>query len=775
MTSTNSDRLFKLLGELSPELLFEAFPEAAGSHNATSFRSSHAKRIGRMILLYAACAVLLVGAIVYLPKLFNQSPSPPVTTVPNQEETPLDYPADYFRPDLVWANENVDLRKENVVVGQYHAIDFEFLEDDSAVYAVYMKYMNGEYLTAYSQDLGSKSGADFELLRVSSAEKYRIVEDTKARYYAGTRAQIEAYFDYIEKTYQTEDESQRIRICLAYQTLRPSIIDGKWNPDLLKPSEITGYETTGVNPSYADCIRGSADTPLIGPNAKEITFRFVCGEHLKGLTKLQHTVSYQPKGPDISVLIDGTWYDIPWVAPSNAKDANLEVPEDGEVSLTLSFADFPHGDLPAGQYRIIFPFKATHTSSSLEVYTQNDLTHAVLFMVSSGDDCISPGATQGLAYTLLEDGTYGVSASAFIDMQATEIVIPSVYCGIPVTSVSEFGFGRYNFGHDTPYALRSVTLPNTITTIGEEAFVGCPNLQRINLPDSLTAIGTRAFSGCNLEEVVLPLGITEIAEYAFDGNRLSKLVLPDTLVSIGYRAFQGCGVTEVVIPASVNFIAEDAFGSCANLRSAIFEDLENWIASNRMMDLSSPSENAHWLAYSAFELKRGTLADIDTSQETARWSIEDANIDFAFASYEDAEHFALSYAQQNKGCFPIPRIDDPNVKVSYHFYGIVDRYDEAAGRNQNYRAGMMVVTYEDQDVIMEGQFYALSFVLDPGASMQTRELSHDYTLRTYVYTLNETVFADLAITVKDSTLWTTDVLQIRTILMLSNQLELLGI
>lgn len=774
MTSTGSDRLFTLLGDLSPDLLAVAFPESGEVHNASAFRARHAKRIGRMILLYAACAVLLIGAVIYLPRLFHQINTPPVTTAPPEEEMPLGYPDDYFRPDLVWANENVELRRENAVEGEYHAIDFEFLEDEDAVYAIYMKYMNGEYMTSYSQDLGSKSGADFEPLRVSSAEKYRIVEDTKARYYAGTRAQIQAYFDYIEKTYQTEDESQRIRICLAYQTLRPSVIDGKWNPDLLKPSKLTGYETTIPSPAYVNCIQGSTPTPVIRPNAKEITFSFTVQEqeHSNGIIETTHTVSYQPKGPDISVLIGGTWYDIPWVAPADAKDTKLDVPEDGEASFTLSFADFPHGDLPAGQYRFVFPFKGEHILSDRTVL-HGEQTHVVLFMVTSGDDCISPGATQGLAYTLMENGTYSVRASAYMDMNATQIVIPSVYCGIPVTAVSDFGFNSY-FGHDTPYALLSVTLPNTITTIGEEAFVGCPNLESINFPASLTSIGRRAFSGCELKEVVLPNGITEIAESAFEMNTLTKLVLPDTLVSIGYRAFQSCGMTEVVMPKSVQFIAEDAFGSCNWLESVIFEDTKGWIALNRVMDLTSPAQNAYWLTHTAAELKRGTSADIDTSKEAARWAIEDANIDFAFASYEEAERFALSYAEQKKGCFPLPRIDDPDTKVSYHFYGIVDSYDQAAGWNQSYRAGMMVIAYEDQNVSMEGKFYALSFTPDANASKLTRELSHEDTLRTYVYMLDETVFADLSITAKDPTLSGTDMHHILTIMMLSNQLKLLG-
>ncbi|MBQ8289126.1 MAG: hypothetical protein IJX76_10270 [Clostridia bacterium] len=79
-TNSNTERLYKLMGALSPELLSDSFPEGAGIHNAPSFRSRHSRRIGKAVLAYAACAVVLVGALLFVPKLMDQSSDPPAAT-----------------------------------------------------------------------------------------------------------------------------------------------------------------------------------------------------------------------------------------------------------------------------------------------------------------------------------------------------------------------------------------------------------------------------------------------------------------------------------------------------------------------------------------------------------------------------------------------------------------------------------------------------------------------------------------------------------------------
>ncbi|MBQ7354310.1 MAG: hypothetical protein IJW62_02180 [Clostridia bacterium] len=86
---SNTERLYKLLGALSPDLLADAFPEAGGLHNAPSFRARHARRIGKMIALYAACVLLFLGALWLIPGLFPRLGDTPVGTDRTNDTTPI--------------------------------------------------------------------------------------------------------------------------------------------------------------------------------------------------------------------------------------------------------------------------------------------------------------------------------------------------------------------------------------------------------------------------------------------------------------------------------------------------------------------------------------------------------------------------------------------------------------------------------------------------------------------------------------------------------------
>ena len=141
------------------------------------------------------------------------------------------------------------------------------------------------------------------------------------------------------------------------------------------------------------------------------------------------------------------------------------------------------------------------------------------------------------------------------------------------------------------YKIESVTLPQGIKSIGNEAFYGCSSLTSINLPSSLVSIGKHAFFNCvKLNEINLPSGITRIEEYTFYncvgltsvnipqgveyiGNsafrsctNLTEISIPNSTSTIGYSAFYGCGkIKAVFIPISVVTIDNDAFRECTNL------------------------------------------------------------------------------------------------------------------------------------------------------------------------------------------------------------------
>ena len=104
----------------------------------------------------------------------------------------------------------------------------------------------------------------------------------------------------------------------------------------------------------------------------------------------------------------------------------------------------------------------------------------------------------------------------------------------------------WNNGYDdSPFkdsGIKTVTIEDGITSIGDCAFYGCSGLTELTLPNSVTSIGGNAFEGCS--------GLTE-------------LILPNSVTSIGNAAFSGCsGLTELTLPNSVTSIEGYAFFDC---------------------------------------------------------------------------------------------------------------------------------------------------------------------------------------------------------------------
>lgn len=96
-------------------------------------------------------------------------------------------------------------------------------------------------------------------------------------------------------------------------------------------------------------------------------------------------------------------------------------------------------------------------------------------------------------------------------------------------------------------SIKSVVIPNTITTIGAYVFNDCTGLTSITIPNSVTSIGEWAFGNC---------------------SGLTSITIPDSVTSIGNYAFQRCsGLTSVIIGSGVTSIGEFAFQSCSGLTS----------------------------------------------------------------------------------------------------------------------------------------------------------------------------------------------------------------
>lgn len=144
------------------------------------------------------------------------------------------------------------------------------------------------------------------------------------------------------------------------------------------------------------------------------------------------------------------------------------------------------------------------------------------------------------------------------------------YLTIPDTITA---IGNYAFkGCDS---LTSADIPDSVTSIGECAFLGCHSLSRISIPDSVTSIGNYAFSSCSsLSSIDIPDGVTSIEDYAFYYcESLSSIDIPNGVTSIGSHAFYKCGnLSSIDIPDSVTSICDYAFAYCVSLSNIEISD-----------------------------------------------------------------------------------------------------------------------------------------------------------------------------------------------------------
>ena len=116
--------------------------------------------------------------------------------------------------------------------------------------------------------------------------------------------------------------------------------------------------------------------------------------------------------------------------------------------------------------------------------------------------------------------------------------------------------------------ISSVSIPETVNTIGIMAFDDCTTLQQITLPDALKTIDPSAFSGCTgLQEITLPKSLKNISSSTFsDCSGLQQITLPDALETIGNSAFHGCtGLKEITLPDALETIGDSAFNGCTGL------------------------------------------------------------------------------------------------------------------------------------------------------------------------------------------------------------------
>ena len=147
------------------------------------------------------------------------------------------------------------------------------------------------------------------------------------------------------------------------------------------------------------------------------------------------------------------------------------------------------------------------------------------------------------------------------DKSATgSVVIKSEYQGYPVTEINSGAFSSCT-------GITSITMPNTIVSIGDRAFVDCKGLTDIVMSNALTTIELGTFWDCsNLLSVKLPRNLSIIESIAFSGcTRLSEITMYDKIKNIGSSAFYGCNELAKVNVDSIKLWCQITFDDrCAN-------------------------------------------------------------------------------------------------------------------------------------------------------------------------------------------------------------------
>ncbi len=211
--------------------------------------------------------------------------------------------------------------------------------------------------------------------------------------------------------------------------------------------------------------------------------------------------------------------------------------------------------------------------------------------------------TVGLSYTLSADELYYTLAGKG-STQATDIIVPESYMGLPVQEVKSSAF----LGNA---ALTSITLPDTVTVIGNNAFNGCSALTNITVPEGVKEIHPNAFRNCS--------SVASINYNAVNCNDLSSSdnafygvgsSLTETLVTIGPKVtripanlfYSGTAkIHNLIVSASVRSMGSGAFKGCENYLANVKYDgaIEQWATIDFENEYANPlSAHANILLYS---------------------------------------------------------------------------------------------------------------------------------------------------------------------------------
>ncbi len=220
-----------------------------------------------------------------------------------------------------------------------------------------------------------------------------------------------------------------------------------------------------------------------------------------------------------------------------------------------------------------FSSKDTHNGASGKTWLRVCVLTALLLaglLLCSCALASDSGMWGELTWTLDDSGTLTISGTGKMEYfaldsqeawRAKSSEIQNVVIGNGITNISSCSFCES--------AVRSITIPDSVNFIGDNAFENCKSLRSVEFPQSLEYIGNFAFCNCAaLTEIIIP-SVQEIQDHAFDecGN-LASVQIKGGIRSIGNSAFAYCNkLAAVTLPDSLGTLMNNAFYACSSLKS----------------------------------------------------------------------------------------------------------------------------------------------------------------------------------------------------------------
>jgi hypothetical protein len=227
-------------------------------------------------------------------------------------------------------------------------------------------------------------------------------------------------------------------------------------------------------------------------------------------------------------------------------------------------------DWNPNNYHVLWGYLETRENGEFRYAVLADDSIHILSLSSTNTnpDIIIPLTIDGIDVT-------GFSYTVFNN----NLLLTSVVISDNIKQIPKFAFS----GCDN---LNAVTFgPNSqLSSIGPQAFASCLALKSITIPDSVTIIGWGVFYFCPyLENVTLSNQLTSLEDEVFIGcNRLKNITIPDSITSIGDRVFKYCEtMATIVIPTSVTTIGNEAFMGCnlLNINCRAYTQPSGWSSS----------------------------------------------------------------------------------------------------------------------------------------------------------------------------------------------------